>query len=60
MFYFRGLSHVMNQLKQKASFVFDRGYDMNALFKLMHQHEQRYIVSLIYTHLQIKIRLAEC
>lgn len=43
---FQGLRHVMSHLKQKATFVFDRGYDMNALFDFMHQHEQHYIVHL--------------
>src|SRR5699024_10282633 len=43
---FEGLKHVINHLKQKATFIFDRGYDMNALFAFMHQHKQQYIVRL--------------
>lgn len=43
---FDGLRYVIGQLKKKATFVFDRGYDMNALFKFMHKNEQYYIVRL--------------
>lgn len=43
---FKGLNHVISHLKQKATFIFDRGYDMNALFDFMHQNKQQYIVRL--------------
>ncbi|TRM10791.1 transposase [Lentibacillus cibarius] len=43
---FRGLRHVISHLTQTATFVFDRGYDMNALFDFMHQSKQNYIVRL--------------
>jgi len=43
---FQGLKHVISHLKQKATFIFDRGYDMNALFDFMHQNKQQYIVRL--------------
>lgn len=43
---FQGLKYVISHLKQKATFIFDRGYDMNALFDFMHQNKQQYIVRL--------------
>lgn len=43
---FQGLRQVISHLKQKATFIFDRGYDMNALFDFMHQNKQNYIVRL--------------
>lgn len=43
---FQGLTYVMDHLKERATFVFDRGYDMNALFDFMHQKKQQYIVRL--------------
>ena len=43
---FQGLNQVMNSLQGKATFVFDRGYDMNALFNFMHKREQDFIVRL--------------
>ncbi|WP_212965694.1 transposase [Lederbergia ruris] len=43
---FQGLNFVISHLKRNATFVFDRGYDMNALFDFMHQKKQQYIVRL--------------
>mgnify|MGYP001163262482 FL=1 len=43
---FQGLNHVIGHLKQQATFVFDRGYDMNALFDFMHQKKHHYIIRL--------------
>ena len=43
---FQGLHHVISHLEKKATFVFDRGYDMNALFDFMHQNKQQYIIRL--------------
>ncbi|NLJ40822.1 MAG: transposase [Clostridiales bacterium] len=43
---FDGLRYAIGHLKKKATFVFDRGYDMNALFDFMHKNEQHYIVRL--------------
>lgn len=43
---FQGLNHVIDHLKRKGTFIFDRGYDMNALFDFMHQKKQQYIVRL--------------
>ena len=43
---FQGLNQVMNSLQGKATFVFDRGYDMNALFNFMYKREQDFIVRL--------------
>ena len=34
---FRGLNQVIDNLPNKATFVFDRGYDMNALYNFMHE-----------------------
>lgn len=43
---FEGLRHVIGHLKKKATFVFDRGYDMNALFDFLHEKQQHYIIRL--------------
>src|SRR5699024_7059499 len=44
---FEGLGHVISHLNQKvATFVFDRGYDMNAMFDFMHHNKQQYIIRL--------------
>lgn len=43
---FQGLNQVINCLQGKATFVFDRGYDMNALFNFMYKHQQNFIVRL--------------
>lgn len=43
---FQGLNQVINSLRGKATFVFDRGYDMNALFNFMYKHQQNFIVRL--------------
>lgn len=43
---FQGLNQVINCLQGKATFVFDRGYDMNALFNFMYEREQNFIVRL--------------
>ena len=43
---FQGLNQVINCLKGKATFVFDRGYDMNALFNFMYKRKQNFIVRL--------------
>lgn len=43
---FQGLNHVIEHLKSTATFVFDRGYDMNALFDFMHEKQQHYIIRL--------------
>ncbi len=45
---FQGLNQVMNSLQGKATFVFDRGYDMNALFNFMYKREQDFIVRLTW------------
>ena len=36
----------MGHLKKKATFVFNRGYDINALFDFMHEKQQHYIIRL--------------
>lgn len=45
-----GLNQVLFQLKKdsRPTFVFDRGYDMNALFQFMHTHEKApyYVIRL--------------
>lgn len=43
---FQGLNQVICQLPGKATFVFDRGYDMNALFDFMYKKEQDFIIRL--------------
>jgi hypothetical protein len=43
---FQGLNQVINNLQSKAVFVFDRGYDMNALFNFMYKREQNFIIRL--------------
>ncbi|HHW74865.1 MAG TPA: transposase [Firmicutes bacterium] len=46
MVLFAGLDSVISSLQGKATFVFDRGYDMNALFNFMAKRKQDYIVRL--------------
>lgn len=46
MVLFQGLNHVIDSLQEKATFVFDRGYDMNALFNFMTEREQNFIIRL--------------
>lgn len=43
---FQGLKQVIDSLSEKATFVFDRGYDMNALFHFMYKQEQDFILRL--------------
>jgi hypothetical protein len=43
---FQGLNQVIDSLLEKATFVFDRGYDMNALFHFMYKRQQDFIVRL--------------
>lgn len=43
---FQGLRQVISNLKTRATFVFDRGYDMNKLFNFMCQQQQDFIVRI--------------
>ena len=43
---YQGLDEVISALNKKATFVFDRGYDMNELFKYMYKKEQDFVVRL--------------
>lgn len=43
---FTGLNQVIGSLPGKATFVFDRGYDMNQLFNFMYKKEQDFIIRL--------------
>lgn len=43
---FKGLDEVIDTLNRKATYIFDRGYDMNELFKYMHKKEQEFIIRL--------------
>ena len=43
---YRGLDEIISLLNEKATFVFDRGYDMNNLFKYMYKNNQDFIVRL--------------
>lgn len=43
---FEGLTSVINTINTKVTFVFDRGYDMNDLFKFMYNKNQDFVVRL--------------
>lgn len=43
---FQGLEQVIEGVGKKATFIFDRGYDMNSLFNFMYKHEQNFIVRI--------------
>lgn len=43
---FGGLEKVIDAIDGKATFVFDRGYDMNSMFQFMHKKEQHFIIRL--------------
>lgn len=43
---YEGLDKVISLLDERATFVFDRGYDMNGLFKYMYKNEQDFIIRL--------------
>lgn len=43
---FDGLKQVIKALGKKGTFIFDRGYDMNALFDFMYAYEQDFIVRI--------------
>jgi hypothetical protein len=43
---FSGINQIADLLDDRATFVFDRGYDMNALFNHMHEIDQDFIVRL--------------
>lgn len=43
---FMGLEQTIAALDTKATFVFDRGYDMNALFNFMYERDQDFIVRI--------------
>jgi hypothetical protein len=42
----QGLSQVIESLEEKATFVFDRGFDMNSLFNFMYKQQQDFIIRL--------------
>jgi len=43
---YEGLDQVISLLDERGTFVFDRGYDMNELFKYMYKNNQDFIVRL--------------
>lgn len=43
---YAGLKQVIEAVGKKATYIFDRGYDMNALFTFMFKHEQDFIVRI--------------
>jgi len=43
---YQGLDKIIASLKRKATFVFDRGYDMNELFNYMYKKDQEFIIRL--------------
>lgn len=43
---YKGLDKVIKTINGKGTFVFDRGYDMNELFKYMYKNEQDFVIRL--------------
>lgn len=43
---YQGLDKVIKTINGKGTFVFDRGYDMNELFKYMYKNEQDFVIRL--------------
>ncbi|WP_244834428.1 transposase [Clostridium sp. BJN0001] len=43
---FEGLTSVINTINTKGTFIFDRGYDMNDLFKFMYNQNQDFVIRL--------------
>lgn len=43
---YKGLSEVIESLNRRATFCFDRGFDMNELFKFMYKNEQNFIIRM--------------
>lgn len=43
---FEGLTSVINTINTRGTFIFDRGYDMNDLFKFMYNQNQDFVVPL--------------
>ena len=43
---YQGLDEIISLLNEKATFIFDRGYDMNNLFKYMYKNNQDFVVRL--------------
>ena len=43
---YQGLDEIISVLNEKATFVFDRGYDMNELFKYMYKNNQNFVIRL--------------
>ena len=43
---YKGLDEVIRVLDTKATFIFDRGYDMNGLFEYMYKNKQDFVVRL--------------
>ena len=43
---FEGLTSVINTINTRGTFIFDRGYDMNDLFKFMYNQNQDFVVRL--------------
>ena len=43
---FEGLTSVINTINTRGTFIFDRGYDMNDLFKFMYMQKQDFVVRL--------------
>ena len=43
---FQGLNQVIDSLSTRATFVFDRYFDMNALFHFMYERQQDFVVRL--------------
>jgi len=43
---YAGLDGMIRVLEKRATFVFDRGYDMNDLFKFMYKKEQDFVIRI--------------
>lgn len=45
-FLYKGLTDVIKSLNTTATFCFDRGFDMNELFKFMYEEKQNFIIRM--------------
>jgi len=41
---FRGLDEIIEKVNRKCTFIFDRGYDMNELYKYLFRNDQQFII----------------
>lgn len=43
---YEGIEKISSVFKNKATFIFDRGYDMNELFRFMYEKNQNFVIRL--------------